>query len=389
MYLINNNEIKRKKIKKILLIILIIFSIWVGFGLYINLTSKEKKQLEKIGYSNIEISIIQDILSNKDIKNIYKYNYMKSLTDILVSDDFNSKKLINYIDYYNKYPTISNKDLIFIINNDLDELVYNDFTKELMHHKSFKEDRMNRYNDYKNKYNLELDDVVFAVNNDFDLYNIKYKKSYKKYMKRNYYIIANTERYEKYSDKNNYLDIDEVIAHVNTNKDINKVYKANTKLNNTILVNKYYYLDKEYIPNNLVDINESDGNGKIDKDAYEAFKKLNINSTINNNPLYIINSYISYEEQNKLYISNYKYFDKPGYSENQTGLLIEIQNNEWLENNAYKYGFIQRYPKDKKDITGYYRPNIYRYVGNEISEFIHKYNISYEEYYAYFIEKNK
>ena len=381
MYLINNKEIKRKKIKKVLLIILILFSIWVGFGLYINLTNKDKKQLEKIGYSNIEISIINDILNSKDIKIIYNYDYIKSLTDILVNDDFKTKKLTNYINYYNKYPTISTNDLIFIINNNLDELVYNDFTKKLMHHKSFKEDRMNRYNDYNNKYKLNIDETVFAVNNDFDLYNIKFKNEYKKYMKRNYYIIANTERYSKYANSNDNLDIDEVVAHVNSNKDkkeYSKYKNTDINLNEKILVNKYYYLNKEYIPSNLIDINELDGNGKINSEAYEAFKKMNNESTKNNNPLFIKNAYISYEDEKEF---------KQGYSELQTGLLIEIQNNDWLEKNSYKYGFIQRYPKDKKAITGYDKPNYYRYVGTTISEFIHKNNISYEEYYAYFIEK--
>ena len=289
---------------------------------------------------------------------------------------FKTKKLVNYINYYNKYPTITTNDLIFIINNDLDSLVYNDFTKELMHHKSFKEDRMNRYNDYNNKYKLQLEETVFAVNNDFDLYNIKFKNNYKKYMKRNYYIISNVERYAKYSDSNKNLDIDEVISHVNSNKDLNiytKNKKANTSLGNTILVNKYYYLDNTYIPNDLVNIEEQYGIGSLNKEAYEAFKLMSTNSTI---PLYIINGYISYDEQTILYNSNNKYFDKPGYSENQTGLIIEIQNSE----------FIQRYPKDKKELTGYDRPNYYRYVGKEISEFIHKNNITYEEYYAYFIE---
>ena len=77
MYLINHQELKRKKIKKILLIILIIITIWVGFGLFVNINNKEKKQLEKIGYSNIEISIINDILNSKDVKIIYKYDYIK------------------------------------------------------------------------------------------------------------------------------------------------------------------------------------------------------------------------------------------------------------------------------------------------------------------------
>ena len=41
------------------------------------------------------------------------------------------------------------------------------------------------------------------------------------------------------------------------------------------------------------------------------------------------------------------------------------------------------------NITGYSKKNYYRYVGKEIANFIHENNISYEEYYAYFIEKRK
>ena len=58
-----------------------------------------------------------------------------------------------------------------------------------------------------------------------------------------------------------------------------------------------------------------------------------------------------------------------------------------MKENAHKYGFILRYPKDKEYITGYtYESWHYRYVGEEIANYIKENNITYEEYYIKFIE---
>ena len=55
--------------------------------------------------------------------------------------------------------------------------------------------------------------------------------------------------------------------------------------------------------------------------------------------------------------------------------------------NAYKYGFILRYPLGKEKITGYkYEPWHYRYVGKEIAKYIHENDITFEEYYYEFID---
>ena len=59
----------------------------------------------------------------------------------------------------------------------------------------------------------------------------------------------------------------------------------------------------------------------------------------------------------------------------------------WLSRNAHKYGFILRYPKDKENITGFkFEPWHYRYVGIEVATYIKKHNLTFEEYYAYFVE---
>ena len=54
---------------------------------------------------------------------------------------------------------------------------------------------------------------------------------------------------------------------------------------------------------------------------------------------------------------------------------------QWLAENAYKYGFILRYPQGKEDITGgAYEPWHYRYVGKDAAEEIYNDQVCLEEY---------
>lgn len=79
---------------------------------------------------------------------------------------------------------------------------------------------------------------------------------------------------------------------------------------------------------------------------------------------------------------------RPGFSEHQTGLAVDIEpvsrncevepcfggtvEAKWLNANAYRYGFILRYPKDKVSITGYeYEPWHFRYVGKYLATEMH------------------
>lgn len=82
----------------------------------------------------------------------------------------------------------------------------------------------------------------------------------------------------------------------------------------------------------------------------------------------------------------------PGTSEHQLGLAVDINADkehsdseevyEWLAQNAYKHGFILRYPQGKEDITGTaYEPWHYRYVGEEAAKEIFDRQICLEEYF--------
>jgi LAS superfamily LD-carboxypeptidase LdcB len=88
---------------------------------------------------------------------------------------------------------------------------------------------------------------------------------------------------------------------------------------------------------------------------------------------------------------------KPGQSEHQTGLAADLTtpglNYEiassfgetpegiWITENARKYGFILRYPKNKTEITGYaYEPWHFRYVGKDAADYIFKNGLTLEEF---------
>ena len=71
---------------------------------------------------------------------------------------------------------------------------------------------------------------------------------------------------------------------------------------------------------------------------------------------------------------------------------MELFGNEdvygWLAENAYKYGFVLRYPPGKQKITGTsYEPWHYRYVGEEAAKEIYERGICLEEYFKQMIEE--
>ncbi|MBQ9120964.1 MAG: M15 family metallopeptidase [Clostridia bacterium] len=84
----------------------------------------------------------------------------------------------------------------------------------------------------------------------------------------------------------------------------------------------------------------------------------------------------------------------PGKSEHQTGLCVDMHDRlcatadfdtspvfAWLSENAWKFGFILRYPKGKETVTGYsYEPWHYRFVGRYHAEQMHRSGLCLEEY---------
>ncbi|MBD8004190.1 M15 family metallopeptidase [Bacillus norwichensis] len=116
---------------------------------------------------------------------------------------------------------------------------------------------------------------------------------------------------------------------------------------------------------------------------------------------FMINSgYRTFEEQEQLYLEMGTEYAMPaGFSEHNAGLSLDIgsskmkmenaREGKWLEKNAWKYGFILRYPKKKAAITGIqYEPWHFRYVGLPHSAVIHQKDLVLEQYLKY-IKKKK
>lgn len=236
------------------------------------------------------------------------------------------------------------------------------------------------------------------------------QKQVNKLKKVPYYKKEYKNRYLSYQKENKDLSIEDIVTHVNIGLD-NPYYtntKPSTNLNTElILVNKYNYVTENYVPENLQPLNTSyarSGMQLVDI-AKEAFESMSDDAKKEGMNIIAMSSYRSYDYQVNLYNNYVKtdgkeaadtYSARPGYSEHQTGLAVDVYNLElpytsfekteefnWMQENAYKYGFILRFPKDKVDITGYqYEAWHYRYVGKEVAKYIHNHNMTLEEYIA-------
>ena len=107
-------------------------------------------------------------------------------------------------------------------------------------------------------------------------------------------------------------------------------------------------------------------------------------------------AYRNYATQDRFWNKRDKSINPPrtipgNASEHRTGLGFDIwvldsgeNDTTWFRNNCYKYGFILRYPSDKKKITGIaYEQWHFRYVGAEAAKEIFDLGYCLEEYIAY------
>lgn len=183
-----------------------------------------------------------------------------------------------------------------------------------------------------------------------------------------------------------------------------------------VVINKDKPLNPlNYAPTNLVTpnlplrSNITDQEKQVEYGTSLALEKMKQAAASENIGIDLQSGFRSYEFQKRLY-GNYtekqgqsqanSYSAKPGFSEHQTGFAVDIGGTsnpdcnvrkcfadtaeaKWLENNAHKYGFIIRYPKDKQDITGYaYEPWHFRYTGEYLAALMKSGNAqTLEEYF--------
>ena len=244
------------------------------------------------------------------------------------------------------------------------------------------------------------------------LLTIPYNKSIPNLVNEKYFMEKNLKKYISYLNNNSNLT--DVVAIINVGAD--NAFYTNTKAtdlskSHLMITNKFNYLDNTYTSENMIKVSSwySYGDNQyLTKETYDAFLNMYNDAKMEDLTLIINSSFRSFEEQDEVY-KEYtlskgeeaadKMAARPGFSEHQTGMAIDIQTYgstgatfeefdefKWLSNNAHKYGFILRYPKNKKYLTGYeYESWHYRYVGADVATYIYQNNITFDEYYAYFI----
>lgn len=247
-------------------------------------------------------------------------------------------------------------------------------------------------------------------------------KQYFLYKNLDLYLSHVTTKEEDFfaADDPTRIDYDDIIAMVNIHgydHPYESSYKTDFDKGYALLSNKHYELGNEYEPDDLVDIEwkyrlgGQNDKKQIRKEVYEAY--LEMWEAAKGNGIYLLadSAYRSYKKQNEVYkyyedLKGTNYADgiaaRPGFSEHQTGLTLDIYSKEctsgstfkdsktfkWLIENSYKYGFILRYPEGKEKYTGYnYESWHYRYLGKELAEKVYKEGITFDEYYAFYIEK--
>ena len=173
----------------------------------------------------------------------------------------------------------------------------------------------------------------------------------------------------------------------------------------TVLVNKLHEIPEGWKPDDLEKV--IDCSQKLRHEANEAYTRFYQAAKVKGIDIYTISGYREPETQ-ELYWNNVvkvsgeehaiQYNAYPRRSEHELGLCVDVSYTtegdrlsekvadsalgKFIESDAYQYGFILRYPKDKVRITGYnYEPWHIRYVGVELATQLHNENKTLEEYY--------
>lgn len=360
----------KKRLNKIF-IILIIIIVAIGAFWYF----KKDKQ------SNKPNSKIDTMMKEKDINSD---NYSKTLEYVLLNNIYNEKYLKEY------------KDIEFNNQSNFSEIITSFLPKG--------------YSGKEINYLFNLSDKNINYLKEHDYADIKNYYSYKNF------DAGKIKRYNDYKEKNNSYSYKDIITYVNIKMDL-PVYTDTVEVNDAnsllVLVNKYNHLPKNYKPSDIEYVDGAYSNKvpmrKITKEAFLKLKevakeegKMNLMpSTAFRDEAFQASLYNKYVASDGVTAAD-TYSARPGYSEHQTGLSIDLRNIDlgttgkrltdenfkWLSDNAYRFGFIIRFPKDKEHITGYQFENWHiRYVGEDIAKIIHDEDLTLEEYIDLYITK--
>lgn len=385
----NMKKRKRKINKKRILILILFLLIILSIGIYLIVP-------KRYGYQKDVINVFKEDNYYEKIKETKKYS--KTLETAVIENNYKKE----YFDEYLDINYVEENNFINNINKLLDL-------------------------GYKNK---DINTFYEKVPKSIDVITSnKYDKNIINYISLDYFKEENLDRYIKYDfidtksvydttilkEKYNYEDtVTFVNAYLDKDYYSNDIPLSKDKASKLdVIVNKYYKLDKDYEPEDLTIINSkfASGTQKLRKEAADKFEEMASDMLKENLKIYAGSTYRSYSYQEGLYNRYVKkdgfkeaetYSARAGYSEHQLGLAVDVVNGKWnylsegdkeytwLINNSYKYGFILRYPHESEYITGYvFEDWHFRYLGIDLATKVHESKLTYDEYIARGMLKEK
>ena len=366
---------QKKKIKK--LGILILFLIVVGVIIFFLIKLLFGGSNSSKDYSDEANAVI----SEENLEKIYKFDYSKTLENILESKEYND----NYLEDYLKIDFVETDDFA---------------------------DKVNKYLNIGYKASEVNNIFKLSSKNQEKILNLSKQKDFSDYLSFRNFDINNLERYEEYKKENKDEDLQTVVTHVNLNLD-KEFYTDTERIENpdeiTTLINKFHYVDKDFVPKDLVTLFDSKIGAKLVRVAAEAYEKFIETAKNDGITLESTTAYRSYSFQNTLY-TNYvaedgqekadTYSARPGTSEHQLGLAVDLNDPnvsgarlddkdfKWVKENSYKYGFILRYLEEFVPVTGYMEePWHIRYLGVDLATKVYKSGLTYDEYYDMYLKE--
>ncbi|MBI2780555.1 MAG: D-alanyl-D-alanine carboxypeptidase family protein [Chloroflexi bacterium] len=176
----------------------------------------------------------------------------------------------------------------------------------------------------------------------------------------------------------------------------------------TTLVDTILRVPKGYVPPDLVSTSEAGitGGGKVRAVTIDDLRAVTLAAAAAGNGVGVESAYRSYESQQSVFDSWVKQLGyaravqvsaRPGHSEHQLGVAIDFRSEpggppftgtwattptgKWMNENAWKYGFVLSYPKDTIALTCYdYESWHFRYVGRDLAAMIHASGLTQREY---------
>lgn len=154
-----------------------------------------------------------------------------------------------------------------------------------------------------------------------------------------------------------------------------------------------YRLPDDYVPPDLVAIHDPQGgSGRVRAFVREPLLELLSEARRTGETIAVVSAYRSYAQQVGVFDSLEAAYGRdfallsaarPGHSEHQLGTAVDFEGGEdWLADNAWRYGFARSYPPDRSPERTCYKfePWHFRYVGVDRAEAIHASGLSPREW---------